>query len=153
MPHCDAPLDLPIWQRYFIWLGTADGDPAPGRQRPPVTPADAPQTLNSAFLVLVSVVMIPLALGLALLRRAPGEGGRQRHLRPTLSLAGVPEFVTGILLVAIFHQRVKILPAVTVLPIGKALNRPLSLILPVLTLVFAVTPYRPGFCDPRCSRL
>lgn len=61
----------------------------------------------------------------------------------TLALAGVPEFVTGILLVALFSTSVfKVLPAVTVLPIGASpWDRPTSLVLPVATLVLAITPY------------
>lgn len=71
-------------------------------------------------MLVTALVMVPLL------------GSRWRCCRPadagpldngiqfvTLALAGVPEFVTGILLVALFSTSVfHLLPAVTVLPVG-----------------------------------
>jgi peptide/nickel transport system permease protein len=60
-----------------------------------------------------------------------------------LALAGVPEFVTGILLVAVFSTSVfHIFPAVTIAtPGGHPWDEPKAMVLPVATLVIAVTPY------------
>jgi peptide/nickel transport system permease protein len=60
-----------------------------------------------------------------------------------LALAGVPEFVTGILLVALFSTSVfTIFPAVTIAsPGGRPWDNPEGMVLPVATLVLAVTPY------------
>jgi peptide/nickel transport system permease protein len=60
-----------------------------------------------------------------------------------LALAGVPEFVTGILLVALFSTTVfHIFPAVTIVsPTGSPWDNPEGMVLPVATLVLAVTPY------------
>ncbi|PIF04407.1 MAG: peptide ABC transporter permease [Propionibacterium sp.] len=140
-------LDLPVFQRYFIWLGdllsgnlgtsVANGYP--------VAHLIGPQVLNSGFLVLlVSVIMIPVAIGLAML-----SGYNRSRLVDnviqffTLSLAGIPEFVTGILLVALFSTSVfHVLPAVTTLPPGAApWDQPAGLVLPVATLVIAIVPY------------
>ena len=61
----------------------------------------------------------------------------------TLVLAALPEFVVGILLVLIFATGVMhLLPAVFVLNPGEQVwSDPLQLVLPVLTLVLAVSPY------------
>jgi peptide/nickel transport system permease protein len=60
-----------------------------------------------------------------------------------LTLAGLPEFVIGILLVAIFSTTVfHWLPAVTIVgSTGHPWDQPKSMILPVATLVLAVAPY------------
>ena len=97
------------------------------------------------MLVLLSaIVMIPLAFGIAMI------SANYRRRRPDtviqtvlLALAGMPEFVTGILLVAIFATTVfHVLPAVTLVPAGgHPWDDPKSMILPVATLVLAVMPY------------
>jgi peptide/nickel transport system permease protein len=89
-------------------------------------------------------VMIPLAFGIAMIsahfRRKRPDTVIQTIL---LALAGVPEFVTGILLVALFSTTVfHIFPAVTIAtPGGSPWDTPKGMVLPVATLVLAVTPY------------
>lgn len=140
-------LDLPAIQRYFMWLGDLlQGDLGTSIANGlPVSELIGSRVVNSAFLVLmVAVVMIPLSIALAMISaRYRGKAADNIIQFFTLSLAGVPEFVTGILLVAIFSTSVfHLLPAVTVLPVGGApWEWPTSLILPVATLVIAVTPY------------
>lgn len=140
-------LGLPLYQRYFIWLGgILSGSLGTSVVNGlPVTQLIGPQVVNSAFLVfLVAIVMLPLSMLLAMVSaRTRGSVLDNALSTVTLALAGVPEFVTGILLVALFSTSVfKILPAVTVLPIGASpWDRPTSLILPVATLVIAITPY------------
>lgn len=140
-------LDRPLAERYLLWLGDLiRGDLGTSvTSGLPVAELIGDKVFNSAFLVLlVAVVMIPLTLGLAMLsvRR---EGGVLDNVIQgiTLTIAGVPEFVIGILLVALFSTSVAhLLPAVTVLPAGAMpWERPQSLILPVATLVIAVAPY------------
>ena len=140
-------LDESLPQRYLLWLGgLLRGDPGTSVANGlPVRDLLGDQVANSVVLVLITtVVMIPLAVGLALLAGAR-RGGPVDHLISgvTLALAGVPEFVTGILLVALLSTSVlHVLPAVTVLPPGTMIwDRPSSLILPVATLVIAVVPY------------
>lgn len=140
-------LDQPLLQRYFTWLGgLLRGDPGTSVANGlPVGELIGDKVANSSFLVLVTaIVMIPLSLGLAMWS-ARGRGGVVDNVIQTitLALAGVPEFVTGILLVALLSTGVfHLLPAVTVLPVGVApWQRPASIVLPVLTLVIAVVPY------------
>ncbi len=140
-------LDQPLLARYGLWFGSLlQGDPGTSIVNDiPVAQLIGAQVINSGFLVLcVTVIMVPLSLTLALLS-ARGRGGPLDNViqTVTLALAGVPEFVTGILLVALFSTSVlHLLPAVTSLSIGaQPWDEPRSLILPVATLVVAVTPY------------
>jgi peptide/nickel transport system permease protein len=101
--------------------------------------------VNSLVLVfLAAIFMIPLAFGIAMI------SAHYRRRRPDtviqtvlLALAGIPEFVIGILLVATFSTTVfHIFPAVTIItPTGHPWDTPKGMVLPVLTLVIAVTPY------------
>jgi peptide/nickel transport system permease protein len=100
---------------------------------------------NSAFLVLVAaLVALPLSLAIgtcaALSRdRAPDHA----ITLVTLVLAALPEFVIGVLLVALLATNfIQILPPVSLLPPGTpAWDEPRLVILPALTLVLAVSPY------------
>lgn len=140
-------LDRPLLVRYGRWLSRLlHGDLGTSvANNLPVGELVGDKIVNSGFLVLlVAIVMLPLATGLATLS-GRHRGGPVDHAVGvvTLALAGVPEFVTGILLVALLSTSVAHwLPAVTVLPIGtRPWNRPASMVLPVATLVIAVTPY------------
>ena len=145
--RAELHLDDPILVRYGRWLGgLLSGDPGNSIANGlPVTELLGDQVLNSGFLVLVTaLIMVPLSLGIALLAtRFRGSWLDHTIQVITLSLAGIPEFVTGIVLVTVFSTSIfKILPAVTIVPPGDApWSRPFSLILPVATLVIAVTPY------------
>ena len=133
--------------RYFDWLGgLLTGDPGTSlANQQPVWPQVADSVVNTLALVLLSaLVMIPLAFGIAMV------SSHYRRKRPDtviqtvlLALAGVPEFVTGILLVAVFSTSVfNIFPAVTIAtPGGHPWDEPKGMVLPVATLVIAVSPY------------
>ena len=141
-------LDQSLISRYFDWLGgllTGDlGTSIASGQ--PVSELIGPNVVNTLVLVLLSaIVMIPVAFGIAMI------SANYRRRRPDtiiqtfmLALAGLPEFVIGILLVALFSTTVfHVLPAVTLIraPAGHPWDEPKSMILPVLTLVLAVAPY------------
>lgn len=133
--------------RYFSWLGgLLTGDPGTSlANQQPVWGQISANVVNTLVLVLLAAaVMIPLAFGIAMIsahfRRRRPDTVIQTVL---LALAGVPEFVTGILLVALFSTSVfKIFPAVTIAsPSGRPWDNPEGMVLPVATLVLAVTPY------------
>jgi peptide/nickel transport system permease protein len=133
--------------RYFSWLGgLLSGDPGTSlANQQPVWDQISGNVVNTLVLVLLAaIVMIPLAFGIAMIsahfRRRRPDTAIQTVL---LALAGVPEFVTGILLVALFSTTVfNIFPAVTIVtPGGKPWDTPEGMVLPVATLVLAVTPY------------
>jgi peptide/nickel transport system permease protein len=136
-----------IVTRYLDWLGgllTGDLGTSLANQQP-VWGQISTTVVNTLVLVLLAaLVMIPLAFGIAMI------SAHYRRRRPDtviqtilLALAGVPEFVTGILLVALFSTTVfHIFPAVTIdTPGGHPWDNPEGMVLPVLTLEIAVTPY------------
>ncbi len=133
--------------RYFDWLGgLLTGDPGTSlANQLPVWGQVTDSVVNTLVLVLLSaLVMIPLAFGIAMI------SSHYRRKRPDtviqtilLALAGVPEFVTGILLVSVFSTSVfNWFPAVTLSsPTGHPWDSPKGMVLPVATLVLAVSPY------------
>jgi peptide/nickel transport system permease protein len=88
--------------------------------------------------------MIPLAFAIAMIsvhyRRRRPDTVIQTIL---LAMAGLPEFVIGVLLIALFATTVfNIFPAVTISsPTGHPWDNWDSMVLPTLTLVLWVTPY------------
>lgn len=145
--EAELRLDQPVIVRYFDWLGglfTGDlgNSIANGL---PVGQLVGDRIVNSAVLVLVAaVVMIPIAFGIAMIS-ANYRGKRTDGVIQIImiTLAGLPEFVVGILLVAFFSTTVlHVLPAVTIAGGGAPpWATPASMILPVATLVIAVAPY------------
>lgn len=140
-------LDQPLLTRYWDWLSglfTGDlGNSIAGQL--PVSELIGETVTNSLVLVLISAaVMLPLAFGIAMIsagmRRKKGDAIIQTIL---LALAGLPEFVIGILLVALFSTVIfHVLPAVTIsAPGSPPWSEPKAMILPVATLVLAVAPY------------
>jgi peptide/nickel transport system permease protein len=136
-----------IVSRYFDWLGgllTGDFGTSLANQTPVWQQISGPVTNTLVLVLLSALVMIPLAFGIAMIsahfRRKRPDTVIQTIL---LALAGVPEFVTGILLVAIFSTSVfHIFPAVTISShAGHPWDTPKGMVLPVATLVVAVTPY------------
>lgn len=140
-------LDQPLLQRYLDWLGgLLTGDLGTSlSNRLPVSELIGDRVVNTAVLVLVAaLVMIPVAVGIAMISaRARGKRLDQVIQIVLLGLAGLPEFVTGILLVALFSTTVlHVLPAVTISAGGEGpWQNPGSMVLPVATLVLAVSPY------------
>jgi peptide/nickel transport system permease protein len=140
-------LDRPVIVRYFEWLGAlltgnlgnsiANGFP--------VGELVGDRIVNSAVLVLISAILIiPVAFVIAMIS-ANYRGKRTDGVIQVImiTLAGLPEFVVAILLVALFSTTVfHLLPAVTIAGGGAPpWSKPASMILPVLTLVIAVAPY------------
>lgn len=140
-------LDQPVIVRYFEWLGglltgNLGNSIANGL---PVGELVGDRIVNSAVLVIVSaIVMIPIAFGIAMIS-ANHRGKRADGVIQVImiTIAGLPEFVVGILLVALFSTTVlHVLPAVTIAGGGAPpWSVPASMVLPVATLVIAVAPY------------
>jgi len=139
--------DQSIVSRYFDWLGgllTGDLGVSLANQRP-VSELISANVVNTLVLVLLSaVLMIPLAFAIAMI------SAHYRRKRPDtviqtilLAIAGLPEFVIGVLLIALLATTVfKVFPAVTISsPTGHPWDNPDAMVLPTLTLVLAVAPY------------
>lgn len=140
-------LDEPLPARYLGWLGglvRGDLGISISSQRP-VAELIGSTVVNSLVLVLIAAaVMLPVAFGIAIISAAMRRGRGDSIIQTALlTLAGLPEFVIGILLVALLSTTVfQLLPAVTIAVPGTApWSRPETMVLPVLTLVLAVTPY------------
>lgn len=140
-------LDQPWWQRYFDWLGgVLTGDlgvsAATGGS---ISALLGERIVNSLVLMAIAaVIAVPLGLALgtwAALRR--GRASDTALNTGSMILASLPEFVVGIVLVALFSTTVlQILPSVTMAAPGtRVWEFPLQLVLPVAALVLVVVPY------------
>ena len=139
--------DQSLVSRYFDWLsGLLHGDLGTSLATGlPVSDLIKDSVINSAMLVfLAALVMIPLAFAIAMIsvhyRRKRPDTVIQTIL---LAMAGLPEFVIGVLLLALFSTTVfHIFPAVTITsPTGHPWDNWKVMVLPTLTLVLWVTPY------------
>ena len=95
-------------------------------------------------MAIAAVIAVPLGLALgtwAALRR--GRASDTALNTGSMILASLPEFVVGIVLVALFSTTVlQILPSVTMAAPGtRVWEFPLQLVLPVAALVLVVVPY------------
>lgn len=140
-------LDEPVVTQYFSWLmGLLQGSLGNSlASQQPVASFLGPRLLNSAVLVLISaVISIPLSLAIgawAALRREKTFDNASSTLM--LVLAALPEFVVAVGLVILFSTTVlHWFPAISPVPPGHyPWEFPNVLILPVVTLIIAVTPY------------
>jgi peptide/nickel transport system permease protein len=138
-------LDQPVLARYGDWLaGLIRGDLGTSASGRPVTAMLSDQVGNSAVLAVISVLLLaPLSLlfGIwAALRR--GTAVDRAVSAGALLLVSVPEFVVAGGLVLLFAVTLRVLPAVSLLPVGASpLGHPEVLVLPVLSLLLAGLAY------------
>lgn len=140
-------LNDPWWQRYLAWLGgiftgnlgisAATGGPVA---------ALLGERISASLVLLAVAGLIAIPVGIIVgtysaLRR--DRGFDRTATGVSLVLASLPEFVIGVVLIALLSTTVlKLLPSVTMAPPGEAVwNYPLQLVLPTLTLVLVVIPY------------
>ena len=140
-------LDQPAWQQYVHWLGGLfHGDLGiSAATQASVNTLLADRVVASLLLmVLAAVISLPLALLIGTWSAMRRDRAADHTISGvTLVLAALPEFVVGILLVVLLSTSVlRILPSVTLTRPGEPVwSEPAQLVLPVLTLVVAVTPY------------
>jgi peptide/nickel transport system permease protein len=144
----DAQLGFnhPMTDRYLTWLGgVLHGDfgqsavaVALGQPDTAITSTLSEPLLNSLVLAgLTALLLIPLTLGLGMLAGLRARRAADHLISmPALVLGGLPEFVTGSLLIYVFATWLGILPPVSVLSPGQSpLSDPPALVLPILTLL------------------
>lgn len=141
-------LDQSVVGQYLSWLGGllhGDLGTSLAAQGTTVSSLLGDRLVNSAVLVLISaLISVPLSIAIgswAALRREKAFDTITSNLM--LVLAAVPEFVVAVLLVILFATTVfHVLPAISPLAPGQSpWSAPLGLVLPVATLVIAVSPY------------
>lgn len=140
-------LDKPLTEQYVTWLGgVVTGDMGNSLvQDTPVTELLSRRVANTAVLVLFAAVLsIPISLLFGSLSALKRDSRFDVAVSiGSLSLAALPEFVIGIVLILLFATQVlKIAPAVSRLDPGVPISQQLELfILPAVTLTLAVAPY------------
>jgi len=111
-------LNRPAYVQYFEWLGrfvTGDwGNSMVSRQ--PVRPLIAARIRNSAMLAVVALVFyVPLGILFGVIAALKREKFLDQIISGfSMAFVGLPEFVTGLLLISAFAFGLAILPAITV---------------------------------------
>lgn len=145
--QAEMGLDRPLVVQYASWVaGLLQFDFGNSLvTRGPVIDLIGPRFSNSILLLCItSAVAIPLSLimGVAM---ALTKGNTFDNLANTamIALAGIPEFIVGILLIVLLSTQVlQILPPTSMVPSGSTIwQNPEILVLPVMTLVLAILPY------------
>lgn len=141
-------LNTPVSSQYVQWLsGLLRGNLGTSLEtQAPVNKLLAGPAMNSLILVLLTAtVAIPLSLSIGILSAVRRDHSFDHVVSVAmLTLAALPEYVIGIGLVLLLGIGLilHVLPAVSVIPPGQPPWRyPVMLVLPVITLVLAVTPY------------
>lgn len=132
-------LDRPAYVQYFEWLGrflTGDwGNSMVSRQ--PVRPLIISRIRNSAMLAVVALFMyVPLGIVFGVIAALNKEKPLDQIISGlSMAFVGLPEFVTGLLLISAFAFGLALLPANSSIAPGTSLFQALpSLILPGITV-------------------
>lgn len=140
-------LNDPVLLRYASWLGglftgNLGYSAATGG---PVNELLGDRIQASLVLMgLAGIIAIPVGTLIGTISALRRDRGFDRGTTVvSLILASLPEFVIGVVLIALLSTTVfKLLPSVTMAPPGEAVwNYPSQLVLPTLTLALVVTPY------------
>ena len=140
-------LNKPIAQQYLGWLGgVVTGDLGNSLvQDQPVTELLTRRVVNTFILVFVAALLsVPISLLLGSLTALRRDSKFDISVSiGSLSLAALPEFVIGIILILLFATQVfNWLPAVSRVDPDVPISQQLELfILPAITLTLAVAPY------------
>ena len=140
-------LNKPVAQQYLGWLGgVVTGDLGNSlAQDEPVTSLIGRRVINSFILVFIAALLsIPISLFLGSLTALRRDTKFDTTVTiGSLSLAALPEFVIGIILLVLFATQVfKVMPATSHVDPDVPIIQQLDLfILPALTLTLAVAPY------------
>ena len=138
-------LDKPFVVQYWRWVShVVRGDLGTSvASQTPVTAFISARVGNSLVLALAAlVVLLPVSLALGVwsgIRRDRADDHAISVV--SLGLIALPEFVTATLLVAFIAVTLGLLPPTSIIESGGALSNPRLLVLPVLTLCLAASPY------------
>jgi len=141
----DMGLDLPIWQRYFTWLGhILQGDFGRSfRTGQTVLQAVAERLPVSIELMLLAQLgALAIGVPLAIVCAARSGGPFDRFMTGTaFAMLSVPTFLSAILLIYLFAVELRWLPATGYVPFAEdPLGNLRFMVLPSLTLALAEWP-------------
>ncbi len=145
--RAEMGLDRPLAIQYLSWLqGLAQFDLGQSLvTHGPVADLIAPRFQNSLILLCVTaLIAVPLSMVMGVaMALTKGRGFDNVVNTVLIMLAGIPEFIVGILLIVLLSTQVfQILPPTSMVPSGSSvLANPQVLVLPVTTLVLAILPY------------
>lgn len=139
-------LNRPLYEQYLSWLGgmlhgnlgNSAVALAQHQPNPSIAGTIKDPLINSLILGgITAVLLVPLTLLLGALAGIRADKITDHVISvPSLVIAGLPEFVTGSLLIWIFFTSLHLLPPVSLVAPGSSpLANPKILILPVLTLL------------------
>lgn len=139
-------LDDPLYVQYFRWLGNfLQGDWGTSYStRSEIMPLVLSRLKNSLMLAgLTMLIAVPLAVGLGVLAGLKENKPLDNAISiSSLSVVGLPEFVTGLLLIQVFAFQLRLLPANSSIPPNTSFREALPmLILPALTATLVLLAY------------
>jgi len=140
-------LDRPVLAQYWTWLSNAVGGnfgSSLAANEPVTTLIGSPLVNTLVLLGLTALIAVPVSLAVGVLAATRQNGPLDAGISAvSITLAALPEFVIGIVLVTLFATQVlKLLPSVALIPPGQdPLSSGTAMILPVATLTLAVIPY------------
>jgi peptide/nickel transport system permease protein len=154
-------LDRPLLTQYTSWIGgVLHGNLGTSMTaQEPVTTFIRARVTNTLMLALLTMlVCIPVSLLLGVLAAMYRDKWVDRLISyGTLALIALPEFVIGPILILGLSIYVPLFPPVSLVPPGTdPLSTPSLMVLPILTLLFALVAYsvrmvRAGVCDVLAS--
>lgn len=141
----DMGLDLPIWERYFVWLGhVLQGDFGRSfRTGQTVLQAVAERLpVSIELMLLAQLAALAIGVPLAIVCAARSGGPFDRFMTGTaFGMLSVPTFLSAILLIYLFAVELRWLPATGYVPFTEdPLGNIRFFVLPALTLALAEWP-------------
>jgi peptide/nickel transport system permease protein len=139
-------LNMPVHVRYVNWLGEflrgSWGESF--SLSSPVFPLVARRAFNSLVLAVIALLIaVPSSIGLGVVAALKEDSWIDNAVSiGALALVGLPEFVTGLILIQVLALSLHILPATSSLAAGGGpLSSPSELVLPALTATLVLAGY------------
>jgi peptide/nickel transport system permease protein len=144
--RAELGLNDPLYVQYFHWLGNfLQGDWGISYStRSEILPLVLSRLRNSLMLAgLTMLIAVPLAVGLGVIAGLKENKALDNVISiSSLSVVGLPEFVTGLLLIQVFAFQFHLLPANSSIPPGASFREALPmLVLPALTATLVLLAY------------
>jgi peptide/nickel transport system permease protein len=140
-------LDRPAIEQYGVWLWDfVRGDwgisvVSTGR---PIMDIVAPRTVYTLILAVASIIVaLPISIAFGIYLARPGSRVREVTLSlANVSLAAIPVFVVGIVLIYVFSVRLGVTPTASGgLAFGGFTDKAMAFVLPTATLVISLLPH------------